>query len=216
MFETIRLFRITYPQLFYAVYVREMQKQLSDCATCLDVGCGVASPTRFLNFRYRVGVDGHEPTLERARGYRTHDEYRLCNVQDIGGMFSPRQFECVVALDLIEHLTKEKGIQLLLDMERIASRKILIFTPNGFLPQHGADDDLQTHLSGWDAEEMQKLGYRVIGMHGEKALRGPGHEHRIRPQVFAGALSLASHYLYARSHPRRSAALLCVKDVSNS
>lgn len=211
--STLGLVRRTFPQLGFAAYVAEMQKQLAGCRTCLDIGCGPASPVRFLEFESTTGVDGHEPTLDLARANRTHTEYLLCDVKTIGTRFSDKQFDCCIALDVIEHLAKQDGLNLLRAMEKIATKKILLFTPNGFLPQQSHDGDLQAHLSGWEAEEMQRLGFTVIGMHGLKVLRGEYHEHRLRPRSLSGVLSLMSHFLFTRSHPEYASALLCVKSV---
>jgi predicted TPR repeat methyltransferase len=191
-----------------------MGRQLADCRTCLDLGCGAGSPIRLLDFEYTVGLDGHEPGVNQARASKTHTEVWLGDVRRIGEYFSARQFDCVVALDLIEHLTKTEGLQLIDAMERIASKKILIFTPNGFLPQQSTDGDLQAHHSGWEAREIAALGFTVIGMHGHKLLRGERHEHRIRPQALGGVISVLTHYLYTRRHPEKAAAILCVKEVA--
>jgi hypothetical protein len=114
------------------------------------------------------------------------------NVSDIANEIPDRSFDCVVALDLIEHLTKEDGRRLLRAMERIARRKVVIFTPQGFLPQHAVGrNEFQRHLSGWEVDEMRGMGYRVIGISGWKPLKiiGPitetatiatGHGVRIR------------------------------------
>jgi hypothetical protein len=207
------LLRQTFPQVMFASYVAEMQRRLADCRTCLDIGCGPTSPVRFLDFDFAAGVDGHEPSLADARLNRTHNEYHLCDVTTIGSRFSPGQFECCVALDLIEHLTKPHGLALIAAMEKIASKKILLFTPNGFLSQQSHEGDLQEHLSGWEAPELRALGFTVIGMHGAKFLRGEYHQHRFRPQSLAGIASLVSHCLYTRSHPEHATALLGVKSV---
>jgi hypothetical protein len=207
------LFAIAFPRLLHFSYLNTMRNQLEDCRTCLDVGCGGDSPVRHLRFEYAVGVDGYEPLLDRARANRTHDRYVLCNATELDRYFSPKQFDCCIALDLIEHLSKDDGRKLISTMEQIASKKILLFTPNGFLPQQRHEGDLQEHLSGWTAEEMRALGFTVIGMHGWKALRGEQHRHRLKPAWLSGILSTLSHYVYTRRHPSQAAALLCVKSV---
>jgi len=211
--NSLALFRQTFPQVALFSYVNGLNKALAECRTCLDIGCGGGSPIRLLNFEYSVGVEGHARTLVEARRNYTHTEYCLARAQDIGKHFTEGQFDCCVALDLIEHLTKEAGDQLIRDMERIASKKVVLFTPNGFLPQRGADGDLQAHRSGWDAAGMSARGYQVVGMLGHKALRGEQHQHRFRPQFLSGLISQLSHYAYTRSHPTHAAALLCIKDV---
>jgi len=193
-----------------------MQGLLSNCRSCLDIGCGSGSPVQWLDFDHTVGLEAHAPTLERARGNRTHSQFRSGRAEETGTLFSANQFDCVVALDLLEHLSKEDGLGLLAAMSHIASKRVLVFTPNGHLEQEGQDNDLQQHLSGWDTAEMRHLGFKVIGMHGHRSLRGAGHKQRIRPRALGGVLSVASHYLHTRDHPEMAAALLCVKDVHGS
>jgi len=208
------LFRHAFPRLALFSYLNEMRNQLADCKTCLDVGCGGGSPISLLGFDSSIGLDGYEPAIEQAKTTRTHSEFRLCDVRRIGDVFTQNQFDCVVALDLIEHLTKDEGLQLIGAMVRIARKKILLFTPSGFLPQHSSGGDLQAHHSGWEAKEMEKLGFTVIGMHGHKSLRGEHHELRFRPWVLAGIVSVLTHYAYTRNRPEKAAALMCVKRIA--
>ena len=90
-----------------------MQRLLSDCRSCLDIGYGVGSPVQWLDFDYTVELEAHAPTLERARANRTHSELRSGRAEEIGTLFSADQFDCVVALDLLEHFTKEDGLRLI-------------------------------------------------------------------------------------------------------
>ncbi len=206
------LFKLTFPRLLFFSYLNTMRKELADCRSCLDIGCGGGSPVRHLKFEYSVGVEGHAPTLEGAQRLHTHNEFRFAGATELDKHFSENQFDCCIALDLIEHLPKKDGIKLIGDMERIASKKILIFTPNGFLPQQSRDGDLWEHLSGWTAEEMESLGFKVFGMHGHKSLRGGEHQHRLKPAALSGIISALTHFLYLRRHPKNAAAILCVKE----
>jgi hypothetical protein len=211
----IHYWKTTFPRLLAGTTLAELARAVEGCRSALDLGCGGGSPSRHLGIPYLSGLDGHAPSLREARANSTHQEYHLGDVRSIGGLFSQGQFEACIALDLIEHLTKDEGRQLLRDMETIASKRVIVFTPNGFLPQHGSEDDLQEHLSGWNPEEMQAIGYRVIGMHGPKFLRGEYHRSRFLPRAIAGPLSIIGHFLYTRSHPEKASALLCVKDVGD-
>ena len=199
------------PRLLFGIYLSEVAKALRGCSSCLDIGCGEGSPLRLIGLDYLAGLDGHAPSLEEAKRNRTHDEFHCADVRTIGALFPPGRFDACVALDLIEHLTKDDGLRLLEDMEMIASRRVIIFTPNGFIPQQSRDGDLQEHLSGWEAGEMRSLGYEVIGLHGPKILRGEYHKPRHLPRSVAGVVSAAGHLLYNRAHPESAAALLCVK-----
>jgi len=209
----VELFRLTFPRILEFSYLNAMRRMLAGCRSCLDIGCGGSSPTRRLGFEHSVGVDGYTPLLDEARRNRTHTEFVFARAQEIGERFTGGQFDCCVALDLIEHLTKEDGLKLIREMERIAAKRILIFTPSGFLSQRSHDGDLQEHLSGWSADEMRSLGFDVIGMHGARVLRGEEHRHRFRPRALSGVISAVSHYAYTRRHPEKAAAILCLKDI---
>jgi hypothetical protein len=117
-----------------------------------------------------------------------------------------------VALDVIEHLSKEDGLKLAAAMERVARKSVVLLTPKGFLPQrHTEQADLQVHLSGWEPAEMRALGYRVLGMLGPQALRGEYHVIKPRPRPLWAAVSLLCQLLWCRWRPDSAAAILCVK-----
>jgi SAM-dependent methyltransferase len=195
-------------------FVGEIRSTLAGCKSVLDVGCGNASPMRFLHNSHIVGVDGYAPALEEARSHGTHNEYFLGDVTRIIPLFPARKFDACIALDVIEHLHKEDGWRMVDDMERLAMKRVVIFTPNGFVPQKSKDGDLQEHLSGWTADEMRSRGYRVLGMYGPKTWRGEYHRIKYQPRPFWVLLSMLTHHLYTRSRPEKSAAIFCVKDLA--
>lgn len=212
----IRLSREAFPNLAYVTYVAELRKVLQGCQTLLDLGCGAKSPTRHLEFDRSVGVDGHEPYVVLARARGTHDEVHLRDFKDLADVFEPGEFDSCVALDVIEHLTKEDGDRFLGDIERIAARKVVIFTPNGFLSQLSSETHLQEHRSGWTPDEMRDRGYRVLGVYGHQSLRGQGHRLRLQPRILGGLVSEFSQYGWVRNHPESAAALLCVKSLRST
>ncbi len=204
-----------FPNLSQISYIYELRRMLGGCATILDIGCGANSPLQFLKGAKLVGVDGYQPALDAARKKGTHDELKLCNVTDIGTTFAKKQFDACVALDVIEHLDKDQGLQLLQEMERIAKKRVVIFTPSGFLPQeHFEDDDMQVHRSGWEPDEMKELGFTAMGLLGHKNLRREEHRIRFRPKTLWGIVSEATNFLYTKHHPEKACAILCSKDIS--
>jgi SAM-dependent methyltransferase len=194
----------------------EIRSALQGCRTVLDVGCGNASPMRFVAGPHLVGIDGYAPALEEARRNRTHDEYILGDVKQLAELCQSRRFDACVALDVIEHLPKENGYQFLDALERLATRRVVIFTPNGFVPQRSKDGDLQEHLSGWTVDDMRARGYHVVGVYGPKSLRGEYHRVKYQPRIFWVLVSLFLHYLHTRSHAERAAAIFCVKDLGGT
>lgn len=196
-------------------YIRVLEAEISnECETLLDVGCGSDSPIRHFSrhLKYTVGVDAYEPAIAISKERGIHDEYKVMNVLDLD-IFPQKSFDCVLAASVIEHLPKKDGYRLISMMERIARKKIIILTPNGFLPQSGWDENpYQQHLSGWDPVEMKNLGFRVVGVNGWKQLRGERSTIRWRPHAFWLRVSMLSQYLVQR-YPQYAFEIICVKEL---
>lgn len=189
---------------------------VGSCASLLDIGCGHASPVQRFSRRLErtVGVDLFTPYLERSRAASIHSEYHDVDALDVERRFGARAFDCVLALDLIEHMDKPRGLELLDTMERVARRKVIVFTPNGFVPQSAYDGNpYQAHRSGWWPAEMRERGFRLWGVNGWKALRGERAEPRWKPYRFWATLALWSQSFVER-HPDQAFHLLCVKDLA--
>lgn len=90
-------------------------------------------------------------------------------------------FDVISFIDGLEHLTKEDGVTVLKECKRVAKRKVLVFTPEGYIKNEPHDtwgvkggDKYQLHLSGWKTKELEDLGYRLVWQnphtspHGEK------------------------------------------------
>jgi SAM-dependent methyltransferase len=201
----------------YDQHARLLQRELAgSCDTLLDLGCGSDSPIAALPRRlgHTVGVDAFGPSIERSRARGIHDEYHRMGVLEAGGRFGPRSFDCVMASDVIEHLSRADGLALLDMMERLARVKVVVYTPNGFLPQRPFDGNgFQEHLSGWEPAEMRARGYRVTGVHGWKPLRGERWEVTWKPRPLWSRVSAVSQ-LWTTARPEWAFQLLCVKDVA--
>ena len=196
-------------------YEQFLEEAVGDVESLLDVGCGANSPLgRFKRRPQRtVGVDLHEPSLERSRAAGTHDEYRILDVMTIADEFGPDSFDAVVAFDLLEHLSAEDGRNLIAAMEQVARRRVVLLTPNGFVPQDEYDDNpLQAHRSGWTAEELKALGFEVRGLNGLRFLRGEQGTPRWRPARVWGRIAAASEPI-AYTRPKAAFHLLASKSV---
>jgi SAM-dependent methyltransferase len=191
-----------------------IRRALSGCESVLDIGCGASPAMRQLGVAHPVGFEGYKPSADLAKQRNTHDEIVLGDVRDLERHFRPGQFDACIALDVIEHLPKPDGIKMMQAMEKVAARKVVLFTPSGFLPQkHTDNDDLQEHLSGWEPSEMAGYGYQVTGLLGPKRLRGEYHVIKKQPRAFWGLVSLFEHLVWTRNHPEKAAAMLCVKNL---
>jgi len=196
-------------------YEKELSKVIGTyCESLLDVGCGFNSPVRSLRQRpkYMVGVDGFAPAVEESHAKGIHDEYHQMSLLEIGNKFKTESFDCVLASDVIEHLSEEEGMSLIWQMERIARKKVIIFTPNGFLPQgEEYGNPMQRHISGWTVSQMERLGYCIVGIQGFRCLRGEMAGIKWHPYRFWHIVSLLSQFI-TRNHPSWAFRILCVKE----
>lgn len=201
---------------FYDEYYKELEKNIvGHGETLLDVGCGAESPIRGFSFKIptTVGVDAHAKSVERSKELGIHRDYRVMDIRKIGEQFATKSFDIVLLSDVIEHLNKEDGLRLMKDAETIARKRVIIFTPNGFLTQTPEDDNLhQTHLSGWSPKEMRSFGYRISGINGLRFLRTEYARIAWKPEAVWGKISLLSQMI-ANPFPSLAFQILCVKDL---
>ena len=149
----------------------ELDRNLRDCSTVLDLGCGPNSPVGALNYlSSRVGVEPFGPYLELAKSRGTHDQFHQKLITDLD--FEPNSFDAVIMIDVVEHMTEEDGLNALRLAEKWARKKVIINSPNGYIPQKSLDgNSLQEHKSGWSYSKMKELGYVSRGLAGPKWLR---------------------------------------------
>jgi len=156
----------------------------------LDVGCGPGyffqEVRRKIAPRYAVGVDLFLPFLSACRRTKVYDDVILCDVRALP--FSKRSFDSILCVEVIEHMKKKEGIDLIHQLEGLAERNVVISTPVGFLhtcPEYDRERILQhcseyrkqqntyysPHVSGWSPQEFRKRGYRVVGTGGHRFSR---------------------------------------------
>lgn len=190
-------------------------KEIENCNTFLDLGCGYNSPLEKIKKRkkYSLGVDIFNKYIEFSKKKKIHDDYLLLNILDIDKKIPPKSFDCVLLWDVIEHLEKLEGLKLLKKIEKIAKMKIIIFTPNGFLQQHKYDkNEYQKHKSGWDVKIFKKLNFKIYGIRGLKFLRGDFASIKYKPVNLWRLISKISN-IFVKYFPQLAFQLLCIKDL---
>lgn len=203
--------------------VHELCKELKECESVLDLGCGHSSPLQYCkNVKYSVGVEIHTPYLKESKKKKIHNKYLNKKVQ--GLKFKENSFDAVILIEVLEHLSKKDGLILLKKAEKWAKKKVIISTPNGYFPMGTVDNNkFQKHLSGWTMKEFKRLNYECHGLAGAKFFHtnknvnidSEGIFHNIRFKskklfYFINGLSqVLTYYL-----PMLSFELLAVKKVS--
>jgi hypothetical protein len=204
------LYRRLFPKL-----IKYLRRELADCDTVLDLGCGCDSPIQYCNTTLSsVGVELFEPYLRESSRKHIHSQYLQADVMKLE--FKPKSFDAVVALELLEHLSKEEGYELISKMGKWAKRKVVLTTPNGYLPQDIYDNNLlQLHRTGWTAQELRKLGFQVRGTSGWKALRGERGSLKYRPLFICSIISDLSQKMTYRC-PRLAFQLFAIKRIKQA
>lgn len=202
------IFGPVYLWLFPSIFVL-MKRELAGYRTVLDLGCGHHSPLQVCNVPFSVGVELFEPSMLESRRIGIHSQYILGDVTRIG--FKLKSFDAVIAVEVLEHLTKEEGTDFLHRMEEWATKKVVVTTPNGYVAQDPYDQNpLQEHRSGWDVDALRSLGFQVRGSAGWKALRGYKGYVKYRPAFLWERVSdLTQPLVY--HFPRLASQLIAVK-----
>jgi SAM-dependent methyltransferase len=197
-----------------AQYYHVLSNALANARSVLDVGCGKESPLRNVKKTFRsIGVDIYKQSIQKSKASHIHDAYIEGDVTKLKKYVKQKSFDVVIALDLIEHLTKKEGFQLMADMERTATKRVIIMTPNGFYHQDSFEGNShQVHQSGWETSDFSKRGYTVYGLRGLRWIRGEYATIRFKPWFFWGIVSFLSQpFVYFL--PKLAYQLFAVKEL---
>ena len=209
---SVDFFRLPYRKLFPG-WIEYFKKELSNCNTVLDLGCGCNSPIQYCGIFFSVGVELFGPYLQESKKKRIHNQYIKADIKKIE--FKPKSFDAILYSEVLEHLTKEEGYELIKKMEKWAKKKIIITTPNEYLWQNGYDNNpLQEHKSGWSVEELERLGFNVFGMNGWKKLRGYKGSVKYKPTLLWNIIANLTQKITYR-YPRYAFQLFAIKQTGD-
>lgn len=211
--------RLIFPQIYNGYDSLEdilTKEILPECKSVLDIGCGVTLTSPLKNIAPKldkiVGIDLFEESIKINQKDPIYTEYFVWDAMKIDEKFSEKSFDCVVATDLIEHLTHGEGKIFLEKAEKIAKKKIIMFTPNGFIKQDEYENNkYQIHHSGWSVGDFKRLGFqKIYGINGLKLLRGELAKMRFKPEVIWFRISLITN-IFTMRLPRLAFQLLAVR-----
>lgn len=145
-----------------------LQNDINDADTVIDIGCGIFMTTDGLKCKSLLGIDAWPSYLSLKK-----DEFQTINLDiskiDNFKIFINDSYDVITCIDVIEHLEKEDALLVISELKRIARKKVIIFTPNGFVEQHdglpgswGENNPIfQKHRSGWDISDFQELNFKT-------------------------------------------------------
>ncbi len=154
---------------------KKIQRHVGKNDTVLDIGCGIMQATTdFIgtpgnegNIKCKniVGVDIDERYLNIVK--QRYATIRLDVTQT--SVFVDKSYDVVLCTDLLEHLEKDAAMKLLREMERIARKAVIAYTPKHFHSNEehvahawGMDDNPhQAHKCLVSQDEFKAQGYDV-------------------------------------------------------
>ena len=193
-----------------------LQEQLKECHSVLDMGCSRSSRLQHIDNKklFKIGVDCYEKYIKESKLKNIHDRYLKCNFLEYDFSEMYKKIDAVIALDVVEHLSKKDTLTLIKIMEKIAKKLVLVGTHNGFVPQDKAKDGnvLQKHVSGWSVQDFTTRGYKVHGTNGLFCLRDKQNYNKIKykPKILFDQISNLTN-LYVYNRPEKAAYLMAIK-----
>lgn len=129
--------------------------------TLLNLGCGIGWHMQDIPAKNQLHVDVWKPYLEQIKHKLSVIQL---NIKDLS-MFPDKSWDLVMCIDVIEHLEKPDAEKAILEMERIARKRVVLYTPAGMHIQedgHGwgsGNPEFQKHRCGFEQAEMIAKGY---------------------------------------------------------
>lgn len=142
---------------------RFTRKKLKPADVLLDIGAGIRPYTQ-IECKRHICVEPHKEYADILM----RSGYEVLNLTALDALTTLTGFDTVLLLDVIEHMDKEEGKEVI-RLAKEKARQVAVFTPLGFMKQsfeEGEKDPWgysgmhwQTHRSGWMPGEFK--GWRV-------------------------------------------------------
>lgn len=146
----------------------DLARRIGQADTILDLGCGynaspVSNQVLKISCSKLVSVDAHPPCIMHLTNSDAAAKDWDIQMSDIISYVENMQtdFDCVLLLDVLEHLTKTDGQDLLANLKQ-HTKRIVIWLPLGNCPQDPYDgNERQLHQSTWHENDLMALGFNV-------------------------------------------------------
>ncbi len=200
-----------------------LRRCMGEPKTILDIGCGDGALMEVLcqGKDWKVtGIDIYPQNVKKASKRLMYVKVLQGDLNKIAKelIFKRQKFDLVFCSQVIEHIDRKKGEELLLLVDKLAKKRIFMGTPRGFMhqPEMFLDGNPhQVHKSGWDENDFKKRGYRVKGI-GFKPLWsevGLVHTHKALYPIYLIISYILSPLVYIFLF--LAAGMLCIKDIKN-
>lgn len=101
------------------------------------------------------GIEGCQVYVTPVHEY-CYNRLIMGDALEILPTLADNQYELVLAIDILEHFTKEMGLIFLSQLKRICSKAVLISTPKVFIPQEVPANPYENHRSLWQQSDLHE------------------------------------------------------------
>lgn len=153
-------------------YMWLLRHNIGEAKTILDLGCEDGSLLELLSQgkKWRVtGVDIYKKNTKLAAQKKIFVKVITGDVVKVSKKLirQKQKFDVVFCSQVIEHIKRKEGEQLLSLVDHLARKRIVMGTPRGFMEQPEVflgDNPHMVHKSGWTEEDFKIRGYKIYGV----------------------------------------------------
>ena len=142
-------------------------KKIKTVDIVLDIGCGI-QPQKYIFPKTHICCEPYQEYVDKLVDQTNNSvdgEYVIikATLEEAINIFPKKSVDTIFLLDVIEHLEKNIGLDLIKKIESIARKQVILFTPLGYMPQCHPDGvdawglnggSWQEHKSGWNPEDF--------------------------------------------------------------
>jgi len=136
-------------------------------AKVLDAACGFGKWGFLIKIHYDVEVIGIDLSINNL-AKRNYDELIMADVRYLP--FKDLAMDYSLACEIIEHLSKEGGIKMIKELERVTKKKILLTTP--YASWYYEKPKVNGHITKWKPKEFKEMGFKVRGIGSKFSFKG--------------------------------------------
>lgn len=199
-----------------------LRDSIGEARTILDLGCADGTLLTLLSEgkNWQVtGVDIFQKNIRSAAKKKIYISTIKGDVVRVSKKLIKQKakFDVVFCSQVIEHIDRKEGEELLALVDKLAKQKIIMGTPRGFMKQPKfflGDNPHQVHKSGWEEDDFRKRGYKIYGVgfgpiwSGEGLGRTYSKTKIIMANIVSYIFSPVVYYL-----PFLAAGMLCTKEI---
>ena len=153
-------------------YMKLLRDSIGDAKTILDLGCEDGRLLSLLSDGKNwevTGVDIFQANINRAAKKKIFVKVIKGDIVKTSKKLikEEKKYDVVFCSQVIEHLGRKDGEELLSMVDKLAKKKVIMGTPRGFMEQPEAflgNNPHQVHKSGWTEDDFRKRGYKVYGV----------------------------------------------------